>query len=690
AQKRMQNQQDVPISLSAFSGDELVALGTTDVQQLQAVTPGLIFTNTSSVGSPYLRGVGTRFANVGLEPSVATYVDDRYVARSSAGFMTDFVDVERVEVLKGPQGTLYGRNAAGGAIRLVTKDVSDKLEGKVTGTAGNYDYYGLSGTVNVPFSDTFGGRFTAVKRKRDGFAENISPVGRSDLDDRDFQAYRAKFRWNATDTVTARLSFDYWESDDTRGSDLVDVSPPAFSTGIARGGITGTHWNDVATIMNTRNPIDEFSSQLRIDASFEPFDFASITTYGDMDNEFGADADGTTARVLDSIAYEDEEAFSQEFQLLSNGTGAWEWLVGAFFYTSDGNIESTIDGGGPSYVSASNQNVVTDAWAVFGQTVWHFADRWSLTLGGRWSSEKKKVKNEASKRLAVTIIPVPFRDKEDWSDFTPKATIDYKLDSGLVYLSYAQGFKSGGFNTPAVGSQPLDPEVLDMFELGYKGDLLNNRMRLNVALFYYDYKDLQITRAAAGTLPALTTTENAANSTIKGVDMDLSWLVTDRLTLSTGMNILDSEYKNYDDATAKSFAAVATGNPNATGVVNIPFNADGRQLLRAPDWSAFVSARYELPIGSARMPATISYSYKDDYEYDFVADPFMGLLKQKGYGLLTARVGYVTADEKWEFSAWGDNLTDEKYYDDVVGITPGLRASYGTPRTYGVDISYNF
>ena len=228
AQRRTESAQEVPVALSAFSARALRDFGVTDTQSLQNVTPGLTYNNTGSSAQPYLRGVGTRFAFAGVEPSVSTYLDDRYIARAQATIF-EFADVERVEVLKGPQGTLYGRNATGGAIRVITLDVEEELSGTITAGLGDYDLRVLSGTVNVPFTSAFGGRFSALIKQRDGYADNLVQTGVSELDDQDYQAFRAKFRWDVSNRATSRLTLQYTDREDNVGNDIVDLSPPGLN-----------------------------------------------------------------------------------------------------------------------------------------------------------------------------------------------------------------------------------------------------------------------------------------------------------------------------------------------------------------------------------------------------------------------------------------------------------------------------
>ncbi|MFV0277232.1 MAG: TonB-dependent receptor [Parahaliea sp.] len=703
AQKRAESLQDVPVTLQAFSGDVLTDFGITDTQSLQIVTPGLVVNNSGTSAQVYLRGVGTRFAFAGLDPSVATYVDDRYIGRAQASIF-EFADVERIEVLKGPQGTLYGRNATGGAIRVVTLDVDDDLNGKFTATAGNYNHWAFSGTVNIPLTDDLGVRLSGLVKQRDGYADNLDPRGASELDDQDYQAYKAKFRWDMSDIWTARLSLEYTNRNDLDGSDQVDISPPGLNRAVAAGGVSGKDVDEVYTATFQKVDSEQYAVALRLDGSFEKFDFASITTYWDFDNVGSVDADGTSRRDSDaSRVPQKAESFSQELQWLSNSDGDWNWIAGLYYFRENNrlfelevglqallNTETTFTQG--------NQSSITTAYAGFGQLTYDINEAWSLTLGGRYSSEKKEVAvQEPNSPGVISLVPYPFEDEEDWAEFTPKATLEYAFEQGMVYLSYARGFKSGGFNYPSSTPNPLtqedqtalEPEILDMVELGWKTELFDRRLRLNGAVFYYDYQDLQVTRGVADDNGAvLNVTENAANAKIKGLDLDITWLPVDNLTLTAGLNLLDSEYQDFD-ASANIFRNVVT--PGQPGMMVVAYDADGESLLRAPDWSAIVSASYEFSAGGARIPVVLTYSHKDEYNYDFVGHSSSSALIQDSYGLLSARATYVSPSQSWQLAVWGKNLTDEdEYYDDIVGNAAGIRGSYGTPRTYGVDFMYFF
>ena len=694
AQKRSESLQDVPIAVSAFTNEALKEFGIVDTQSLQMVTPGLIINNTSSSASPYLRGVGTRLSTLGLESSVALYIDDRYVSRTVAALF-DLTDVERIEVLKGPQGTLYGRNATGGAMRVITKDPGEELAGEAGLTVGSDGLLNVNGLVGGPISDSMRAQITVASNNRDGYADNIFLD--EDSNDREFYAARGKLLWDISDDATMKLAVAHWKRDDSNANQQQAIGTEVENVGLARGGVAGDDREHIASALDGRIEADETSVDLRFDVAFDTIDFASITTFADGSLDGNTDADGTSSASLDVYTYEETETLTQEFQLVSNYDGPWQWLLGAYYFDQEGEASFTADfifPFGTGILSNELQEVDTKSYALFGQTTYDLSDQWSLTAGARWGKEEKDVKQThipgtIGSGVGDVAQGAVFTDDDSWTSFTPMLTLRYTNDFGMVYLSYSEGFKSGGFNYPAANPSavPLDPEEITQYELGFKGDLLDGVLRLNAALFYYDYTDLQVTRAATSGGSVSLVTENAADATVLGLDLDVTWLATDALTINFGLNALDSEYKDYD-ASAKVTREELTGSGSGFG--DIFYDADGESLLRAPDYSAFVSARYEVEMSKATLPMVITYSYKDSYLFDFIASQSTRALEQDAFGLLSARLSYVPNAAGWSVSVWGNNLTDEEYYNEVVANGFSLRGNWAAPRTYGVDFNYMF
>lgn len=684
AQKRSENALKVPIAISAFSGDTLNAVGVQGVQGLQVATPALVYPNTGAYAQPYIRGVGSRLLQNGLDPSVATYIDGRYISRQSA-VVFDLADIERVEVLKGPQGVLFGRNSSAGAIRVITKDVAKNFEGYIKGGYGNYNLWTISGALNVPLTSTLGLRLSGATIKHDGYAHNIVNTGRQQWDDKNFREIRGKLKWEPTSDVTALLTVGYAYRNDDSGNDEVALGVLPKDTGIALGGTTGISRDQVATAVKGTNRVKEFSTEFDLTANLKPFDVKSITTYATLHNKLAFDGDGTSARLVDAFVYENTKTFSQEIDVTSHQNGPLTWLAGAYFFYDNTGFETDIDTGKPFIVSQGLQRVKTKSESGFGQVKWQMSDALSLTVGGRYNHETKEVGVFASQNPNYVTVPAtPYSDKVAFSKFTPSATLQYDFGQSMVYAKFARGFKSGGFNYPAVGSKPLKPEVLDMYEAGFKGSFFDRAVNLTLSAYYYDYSNLQVTRAAASTTGGgvVVVTENAANAKLYGLDADVTWHVDRNFTLSGGISAQHSKYQNFL-ADAKMYKATF-------GMTDVVYDASGHTLLRAPKFSAFASANYDIPIGSGKIPVTVSYSYKGSFDFDFVAEPSTNVLHQKGYSLLNARIGYTPESNKWSASVWANNLTDNKYFDDVVASGTGIRGSYGAPRTYGVELQYNF
>lgn len=685
AQRRSESMMSVPVAISAFSGDTLAKAGVASVQSVQMATPALVINNTGAYAQPFIRGVGSRLLQNGFDPSVATYVDGRYISRQTA-ISLDLFDVQRVEVLKGPQGVLFGRNASAGAIRVITNDVSDSAEGLFKVGYGNYNHLTVQAMGNVPISDSFGIRISGLTDRHDGFATNIDPRGRREWDDKDLAAVRAKARFKQG-AVDARLTLSYWKQDDNAGNDTVALGNLAYHSGIAAGGTTGIGRKQVSTQSDHTIEKKEFATEFDLGIDLGGARLSSTTTYSDLDNVLGFEGDGTSAVLVDAYIPEKSRTFSQELQISSDNDGPLEWIGGLYYYRDKTAFEIVIDQGS-RVISQGNQVVTSTSYAAFGQVGWKIAEGLKLVAGSRYTKDKKSVDLLKSAIPGVISVFPALSAEKSWSKFTPSATLEYSFADTLLYAKFARGFKSGGFNYPLTAVPSVSPEVLDIYELGLKSSLFDRTLRLTLSGYYYDYKDLQVSRAAAAG-SAQVITQNAANARLYGLDADISWNPVRALTLSGGLSLQHSEYRNYDLATVKVYKALQPGF-SGPGMVDIAYDADGQRLLRAPKFSAYVSANYEIPVGSGKVPVNLSWSYKGSYNFDFVHDASTNVLRQRAYSLVNGRIGYEPDNGGWAVGAWVNNLFDKSYFDDVVAAGTGIRGSYGAPRTYGADLTFKF
>jgi iron complex outermembrane receptor protein len=685
AQKRSEDPQDVGMAVAAFDGGALRDAGVTDAMQLQTVVPSLTYVATGYMAQPYLRGIGTRQSTVGLEPSVATYIDDRYVARPFAA-MFDMQDVERVEVLKGPQAVLYGRNAAGGAIRAITRDPADRSI-ELVGKAGDYSERRIGLSAGGPLADGWRGQVFAAIDRRDGFATNLVPSGRATADDLDREALRGKLLWGVTENVQAKLGISWWHYTDWSGRDLTAAGVPEANRGVSLyGGVTSYERDKFATALAGDNALRETAADLRFDVRLGDLDFASVTTYADSTFEQTFDVDASSATLIDLEATEPSETWTQDFQLLSPASADFPWLVGVHFYRQDAsNLYLFRDAvsaqpASPPGTDVSNglQHVSTEAYATFAQVAYPFRERWTATLGGRWSRERKAATLGAVPG-AVTNVPTPYADARDWEAFTPHVALEYRAGFGLAYVSYSRGFKTGGYNYPASVNPVLDPESLDSYELGIKTSFASDRLRLRSALFQYDFEDLQVSRGGPG---AFITTENAASAAVRGLEIDVSAAVTDSLSIEAGVSFIDSEYTDYIAGVLVPSTVPPFGSAPLPGGLDVR----GQSLLRSPDEAAYLGIRYDLALSrGGRLATSGNYSYKGPYYFDFSPVAETEWLKQHAYDVLNARLAYSRADGGWEIGVWCTNLTDSTYYEDAVIQSASSRVSYADPRTYGID-----
>jgi iron complex outermembrane receptor protein len=688
AQRRSERLKDVAMAVAAFDGDALAEVGITDARQLENVVPSLTYVATGFNAQPYLRGVGTRSGWVGMESSVATYVDDRYVSRPWAA-MFDVLDLQRVEVLKGPQGILYGRNAAGGAIRAITKDPGYDPSVEIGGKAGSDDYASLSILAGGPLSDALRGQIASWIEKRDGLATNLVPSGRLHADDLDRQSLRAKLIFDVGERVTAKLAASWWRYTDWIGRDLVSTGAPETNRGVALyGGVTSRQRDLFASSLEGDNDMRETAVDLRFDVAAGDLQLVSITTYTEGDFFQTFDTDLSSITLLDNYATETSTDVSQELQLLSARDGPLEWIAGAFYFRSYGDTTNVFRDSVSvqpqlpveTDISPGLQHADIDAYALYGQAAYAFNERWSVTFGSRWNRESKEVTLTAFPDT-FTTAPIPFADSRDWNEVTPRASVEYRGSWGIAYLSYARGFKSGGYNYPASTGPALDPEILDSYELGLKSDLLDGRVQLRSAVFFTDVNGLQVVRGAAGAL----VTENAADADVRGLEVELDVALRENLSLSFAAALLDSEYTEYTAGVLVPLYVPPYGSAPLAGGLDVR----GRSLLRTPDETLSVGVRYRKPLEAGGSIAFAgSYAYKGDYYFDFSAVPETEWLMQHAHGILNARAAYVASDERWELGFWSNNLTDELYYDDAVNTNVASRISYADPRTSGIDFKY--
>ncbi|MDA9671444.1 TonB-dependent receptor [bacterium] len=718
AEKREQNLQDIPASISAFSAAQIELAGWDDISQLETSVPSV------SVGGDgdsrpfiFIRGVGSRKFDIGSEGSVGVFVDEIYNARFSSS-LSGIVDIERIEVLKGPQGTLYGRNTIGGAVSLYTVKATEEFEARIKVAAGNEGYWRVGGYVSGAISDNWVGRLSASKRSDDG---NMTEVLSGKNDGQDADAVRVNLIGQLTDRTSleftaqktrldqeARLAQANGEIGPLGLYQLghavpLPVLPPPIIGSILSEIRAGTVANilreaalDPRNVKMDRPGFSELESDLvslKIEHESDNFLFTSITSRTSDEIHEQTDFESTTRDAIWTDVQQDSKQLSQEFRLTSVDGGMFTldnrltWVVGLYYFNDEGYRKDDYSVGvqgniPPQYYRAvpglaysqARQDVTLDntSIALYGQATYALTDRLNLTLGIRRSDDEKDfttqmITNTPGYPFVAAPFTLPQTLKFDSTD--PKVSLDYAItDNSMAYITYSSGYKSGGvtFATWAEAGNVggFEEEHLDSLEIGYKARLMNNRMQLNLAAYQYDYTDQQVQSIVVVNGAPQGLTDNAAESDMKGVELEMSYLLTDALKVDVNYFYQDAVFENYADK---------TGNPMQFA----PENAYTVALSYAPDLGNNLRMRAE-------------YSHKDEFQFD-AGNRDISLEPEHDVVNLTAS---MDLGDSVSLRLFCNNCSDELIRTQVTTFATsqggGGRSIYGPGRRYGAEITYNF
>nr|WP_087575884.1 TonB-dependent receptor [Sphingomonas sp. CDS-1] len=669
AQKRSERLQDVPISVAAFSGAQLSEHGIVSSRDLTQVAPGLVVTETNSYVQPFIRGIGSTTLIPGEAGSVATYVDGVYMPIANASIF-ELANIETVEVLKGPQGTLYGRNALGGAININTKAPKFTPEGSFEVGYGNFDAATVRAYATGPLSDNVAISIAGNFRHRGGYFNDLFR-GRK-VDDGNSYSYRGKLLINASDRLKLTLSGDYSLLDDP-----ISVLQRPINGYLGR---TATslypqepfdYVGDVKPSLRVRNR----GASARADYALDTVNLVSITAYRAFDAVSSIESDSTPNAISGFVSNERGHTFSQEVQIVSDNSGPFSWILGGYYADQvAGYRPLTVNGA--TVISAP---VDAKIHAAFADGTYKLGD-FELTGGVRYNREKK------SYSATLNGVAVVNNASKSWESITPRAILTYHPNRDfLAYVSYTAGFKSGAFNTSSFATTALDPEKTDAYEVGVK--LSSGRMlTVNASAFWYDSRDVQVqTISGATNLPALA---NAAKVRSKGADLDLTLRPVDGLYLRAGVAYLDAKLKSFPNAQIFVPAApgVAPALPDSTGNLSLSRDVSGNPMVRSPKWTFNLAASYtiELPGGGSIVPsANLFHSSEFSWE-------FGNRLKQSSYTLVNAELNWHLAGDQVTVGIWGKNLGDKVYYLSVTPNRFADRAISAEPRTYGIKVGFKY
>lgn len=666
AQRRSERLVDVPIAVTAVTGVALQESGVTSSAQLGQVVPGLRLDLSGAFFEPTVRGVGSATAGVGLSSNVATYIDGIY---RPSQFSTNFelADIESIQVLKGPQGTLFGRNATGGAILVVTEDPKFTPNAHGTLSYGRYDTFRGTVSASTGLTDKIALGFSSVYSRSNGYVKDIN-TGR---DAGDYERYqlRAKLLFKPTDNISFLLTGEHFRARDNNVIAFTAFDSRTFARPFVA--VVPTGRGEIASDIEPRYEVKRNALSLRSLFDLEGLKLTSITAYADEKvPDQNIDFDATALPGLSVNIPFTEKTFTQEVTLASDSHQRLTWLLGLYYYWDNGTIPhyDVRIGGAPSF-NLFSVGVKTRAYAAFADATYAVTDKLFLTLGGRYSAEKQTAFFEV-------FPPNPrVSASEKFSGFTPRAVIRYEFaPRSNVYLSYNKGFKAGGFAPTTFDLTPFRNEKIDAYEIGLK--VARSRFSLETSAFYYNYTNLQIANYTTG-VGVIT---NAAQSKIYGADIQVTGYITDRFKLLAGVAYTHSKYTNFPDATTYPGTGLP-GDPVTVGTID----ASGNPLVRAPKWTGTFTASYDQPVGSGNLRFFSNYYVTSGFNFD---SP--GQFRQKGYGLLSGRITYTPANKAYSVGVFGNNLTDTKYLTQVLPFSGAVLQTYGTPLTYGVELGFKF
>lgn len=722
AQRREERLQNVPIAVSAFSGALLKNNGLDAVVALPRLTPGLVLNQGAGFVSPYIRGIGTQYANLGLEPSIAIYTDDVYRSRPISG-ISSFLDVNRIEVLKGPQGTLFGRNATGGAIRIVTNDPTDKFEGTAALTLGSFDRIMGEGVVNVPVTSNLAVRVAGSYEDRNSYMHTVFSDPKRPPDLKQFNI-RGKIRWEPASNLKLLLSVDHSFKRDPEAQAFVALDDSPLSIARARGGLPATNTDFYQTGVNYQIVGKDFDKlavrasqtavEFRADWNLDFATLSSISTYLRSEGTSLADIDATTLPYFPTSFSEHSSAYSQELQITSVPGSPITWVAGAYYYKEKGGnlfrlggIDATDALGiaAPPGVGVFNStnpyigllaHVQAESFAPYAEGTYHVTPKLSLTAGVRYTWETKTLldnENYFGNVGSSNLVYFQASDiKYHFGKFTPRFIASYKpADKVMVYASYSRGFKSGGVNTPGSQTSEIKPEVLDAYEIGLKTDF--RTFRFTAAGFYYNYSNLQVQR----TVPSGNLVENAGKARIYGLEADIVVEPLRGLQLGLGGSYINSKYKTFEgtgQVPAFSSAACAAAGGITAGSIPVPCQGyvdeeqdfSGNRLVNAPEWSGYARIGYHYDLGRAGgLDFTGIANYTGKYYYDFG-----NTVSEPAHAIVSTSIGWEAANKAYSLTFFVDNLFKKKYYAYVAVFTAGNYGVPAEPRSWGLRARVNF
>jgi iron complex outermembrane receptor protein len=694
AQKRAENVNAVPIVITALTNSDLSQAGVGTTEELEWVTPGLVFGNTNGFAQPYVRGIGTDLIGPGQDSPVGFYLDGVYLPWTPS-LLQQFGDISRIEVLKGPQGTLYGRNTTGGAVNIITRDPEQTFSADASVSAGNLGYAKAVTYATGGLTDALSANFAGAYTIHNGFV-NVLNNG-DHLDDLDQFGLRGKVKYEVNDDWNVLFGGDYAHRNDSSdcvcsaliGNDVplppgvgpafrprdtfTDVDPPAFQT---------------AT---------DFGANLTLHGHLRWADFTAITGFREGYLVSLSDGSLTSLPLLAYQAYEGEQQFTQELQWTSSGASPLQWIGGVYFLKANAfegpvNVWAGVPNTEPTNAGLLNGRTRTSSYAGYGQASYELPFGFKLIAGFRTSYEQRKLTaqtNFSTDWLDPTVraalgLP-PLDASKSWTTTKPKATLQWENPGQLLYASYSTAFKAGSYNIISETSPgPLQPENIKAYEVGGKHDLpFLNQGHLDWGVFYYNYSNIQVAVQDPG-VGGIAASQNAASLISRGVDLDLAMPIIRNLTASIGMEYLDARYESFPDAQVPNIVDGELGTVTPIGYAK-SVDASGNRAERSPLLTSAAQLHWVLPIATGHISTTASYYHNSGFYFDAGDE-----VQQKAYNLVNFRLQYAPRGDRWSVAAWINNAFNATVVAGVGESPYVVAAQFIDPRLFGLTASVRY
>lgn len=734
ARRREENLQSVPVAVSVLTGEEMLEQGGMKIDVIGQMVPNVHFEaagGTSGVKSPvmFIRGMGQNDFIPVEDPAVGIYLDGVYFGRN-IGSVFDLVDIERIEVLRGPQGTLFGRNTIGGAINIVSKAPRNELSGSIDISAGEEDYLETRVTVNVPMGERVAGRFSAFMRERDGYVDAVQ-YNNLELGNDDIWGARMRITADVTDSFSLDFAADYSKAEEAPGAlssiggigrfngQDITLGPPVqlfanfwnaiYSGDPASCTTAAGQANNTACygpVWNTNDPYksnsvftDNAGNKVSPEQSVEVMganltatwqiggvELKSITSYREFDIDLFNDIDFSPYILFHNNHDEySQDQFSQEFQLSGEAMdGRLNYVIGLYHFEEEGQesifnqitFAPPLSGPPDFFFQYIDRYIDNESQAIFGQVNFDLSDVLTLTVGARYTESDKSFDLDTRRRVGP--VSEQFGDLST-EETTPLLSLAWDVsDDVMLYATYSEGYRDGSYAARFTGAVPVplpnyDPEFVTNYEIGMKSTLLDGRMRLNATAFYMDYEDMQI-NASSDAVASASTKENLGDATIQGLELEMSALLTEQLSVGVNVGILDDEIDSLQGTLVSNTVVISESN----------------DLPNTPDWTLSLMLKYEVPLNQGgRLAFRADYVAKDDY-YSRAENIEETLLDD--YTNLNLSAKYIAPGDNWELGFGMRNATDEEYYQSATPFaTFGL--AFGQPvrpRTWYASFTYRF